>query len=306
MDPFRSQPKNARVWALARRQRRLVRHDQLLLLGYGPDAIKHRLARGRLHRIRRGVYAVGSPDIGAEAQLLAAVFACGPGAAACHECAAWVWRIRRTWGRLFEVTIPADADRRPRDVRVHRRSLYPDDLTHHRGIPVTSPIRTLVDLATRFSPRALEAAVNEADGLDLVDAGTLLQTLDRRRGQPGVKPLRALLERHAFCLTDSELERRFLSIAARAGLPTPLTQKRVNGYRVDFYFPTLGLVVETDSLRYHRTPAQQTRDARRDQAHAAAGLERLRFTQFQVRYELRHVEATLRRVAKRRSGILEV
>lgn len=239
MDPFRSQPKNARVWALARRQRRLVRHDQLLLLGYGPDAIKHRLARGRLHRIRRGVYAVGSPDIGAEAQLLAAVFACGPGAAACHECAAWVWRIRKAWGRLFEVTIRADADRRPRDVRVHRRSLYPDDLTHHRGIPVTSPIRTLVDLATRFSPRALEAAVNEADGLDLVDAGTLLQTLDRRRGQPG---------------------------------------ERVNGYRVDFYFPTLGLVVETDSLRYHRTPAQQTRDARRDQAHAAAGLERLRFT----------------------------
>lgn len=102
------------------------------------------------------------------------------------------------------------------------------------------------------------------------------------------------------------MERLFLPIAARAGLPTPFTQQWINGYRVDFYFPTLGLVVEADSLRYHRTPAQQTTDTRRDQAHAAAGMERLRFTHSQIRYEPRYVEAVLRRVAARRLAILNM
>jgi very-short-patch-repair endonuclease len=298
---------SGRVWALARRQHEILRHDQLRALGYTDEAIRHRVARGRLHFLYRGVYAVGTPHISRLGKLLAAVFACGPGAVLSHASAAWVWLIRTGWPRELEVTIPAGTDRRPPGIRVHRRSLYvPDDLTCHRDIPVTSPTRTLLDLATRLPARDLEAAINEADSLDLVDAGTLLEALAQRRGQPGVRPLRTLLERATFRLTDSELERRFLPIAARAGLPAPLTQEMVNGYRVDFHFPTLGLVVEADSLRYHRTAAKQTRDARRDQAHAAAGQERLRFTHFQIRYERRYVEAILRRVAKRRLGILDI
>ena len=84
-----------------------------------------------------------------------------------------------------------------------------------------------------------------------------------------------------------------------AGLPAPLTQQQVNGFRVDFFWPELGLVVEVDGLRYHRTAAQQTRDRRRDHAHAAAGLTPLRFTHRQVAFERASVETTLRAVVRR-------
>ncbi|MEX2253245.1 MAG: DUF559 domain-containing protein [Thermoleophilaceae bacterium] len=148
-------------------------------------------------------------------------------------------------------------------------------------------------------PRRLEAAINEADKLDLIDPETLRQSLGRFAGYPGVVALRELLDHRSFTLTDSELERRFLPIARAAGLPEPLTRQWVEGFRVDFFWPRLGLIVETDGLRYHRTPAQQTRDRRRDQAHVAAGLTTLRFTHAQVRYEPEHVKATLAAVRLR-------
>jgi very-short-patch-repair endonuclease len=108
-----------------------------------------------------------------------------------------------------------------------------------------------------------------------------------------------MLDRHAFRLTDSELERRFLAIVRRTDLPLPETGTRLNGFKVDFHWPALGLVVETDGLRYHRTAAQQVRDRLRDQTHTAAGLTTLRFTHFQVRYGPWHVQSTLATVARR-------
>ena len=137
-----------------------------------------------------------------------------------------------------------------------------------------------------------------------IDPDRLRAALVDHAGQPGVLPLRRLLDRHTFRLTDSELERRFLALVARSGLSTPLTRQHVNGFRVDFLWPDLGLVVETDGLRYHRTPAQQARDRIRDQAHAAAGLTALRFSHAQVRYEPDRVRETLTSVAARlrRSG----
>ncbi len=105
--------------------------------------------------------------------------------------------------------------------------------------------------------------------------------------------LRKTLDRRTFRLTDSELERRFIPIARGAGLPMPLTRQSVNGHQVDFHWPSLGLVIETDGLRYHRTPAQQARDRRRDQAHTAAGMVALRFTHEQVRYEPAEVTSVL-------------
>jgi len=117
-----------------------------------------------------------------------------------------------------------------------------------------------------------------------------LEALD---GQRGVAALRDLLDRQTLTLTDSELERRFLPIVQRAGLPRPLTQRRVNSFRVDFFWPQLGLVVETDGLRYHRTAGQQARDRLRDQTHAAAGLTTLRFTHAQVVFDTAHVQRVL-------------
>ncbi len=141
--------------------------------------------------------------------------------------------------------------------------------------------------------------MNEADKRDLVDPETLRSTLEEMKGQHGVAALRRVLDPRTFVLTDSELERRFIPIARAAGLSAPETGRMLNGFRVDFYWPELGLVVETDGLRYHRTPAQQTRDRRRDQVHTASGLTALRFTHAQVRFERAHVRTTLRQVARR-------
>jgi very-short-patch-repair endonuclease len=289
----------ARVLALAAKQHGVVTRAQLLDLGLNSQAIEYRLRRGRLHRVHRAVYAVGRPQLTRHGVLIAAVLSCGSDAALSHEHAGEIYGIRKRGKTPIEVTVPAGAMRSRPGVRVHRRRLPEADITHCHGIPVTTPVRTLLDLAQRLSRVQLEAAVNEADKLDLVDPEHLRAALHERAGHAGVTALRALLDRDSLVLTDSELERRFLRLARRAGLPAPLTQRRVNGFRVDFYWPELGLVVETDGLRYHRTAAQQARDRRRDQVHTAAGLTPLRFTHQQIARQAEQVRATLVAVVKR-------
>src|SRR5262249_40410155 len=116
----------------------------------------------------------------------------------------------------------------------------------------------------------------EADKYDLVHPPGLRRALASRSGEPGVRILRTVLDHRTFRLTRKQLEQRFLPLARRAGLPVPLTKQIVNEFEVDFWCPELGLVVETDGLRYHRTPAQQAKDRLRDQVHTAAGLRNLR------------------------------
>jgi very-short-patch-repair endonuclease len=277
-----------------------VARRQLLALGFRPDAIKHRVAKGRLYPAGRGVYAVGTPHLTRYGRWMAAVLSCGPDAALCDESAAALFEIRADRGAEIEVSVPAWASRRPPGVVVHRRARRgPWEVTVHRGIPTTSPVCTLVDLARRLTRAQLEAAVNEADKRDLLDPESLRAALEKLAGRPGVAVLRELLDRRTFRLTDSELERRFLPIVRRVGLPPPATGENVNGFEVDFYWPEFDLVVETDGLRYHRTPAQQARDRLRDQTHLAAGTTPLRFTHDQVRFEPEHVERTLTSVASR-------
>jgi very-short-patch-repair endonuclease len=288
------------VWALARRQHGVVARWQLLELGLRPDAIKHRISKGRLHPVGWGVYAVGTPHPTPHGGWMAAVLSCGPGAALSHDSAAALLGIRADRGGAVEVSVPAQVARRPRGLVVHRRGRRGRwELAVHHGIPVTSPVCTLVDLATRLARAQLEAAINEADKRDLTDPESLRSALGRLAGRPGVALLRETLDRRTFRLTDSELERRFLPIVRRVGLPPPETGETVNGFEVDFYWPGLDLVVETDGLRYHRTPAQQARDRLRDQTHLAAGTTPLRFTHAQVRFEPEHVEQTLDSVARR-------
>jgi very-short-patch-repair endonuclease len=288
------------VWRLARSQHGVITRAQLLQLGYTRHAIQHRLATGRLHAIHRGVFVVGRPELDMPGRWMAAVLACGPTALISHQTAGEIWGIRARRDRPIDVSVPAGTTRAVRGVRLHRRrSLGARDRAVHHGIPVTSPIRTLVDLATRLSAPQLEAAVNEADKLGLVDPERLRRALEGMTRQRGVTPLRHLLDRRVFRLTDSELERRFLSLVRRARLPMPETQASVNGFRVDFFWREFGLVVETDGLRYHRTPSQQATDRRRDQIHATAGLTALRFTHAQVRFEPGYVRQTLVRIVAR-------
>ncbi|HWA55047.1 MAG TPA: type IV toxin-antitoxin system AbiEi family antitoxin domain-containing protein [Solirubrobacterales bacterium] len=281
------------AWTLAAKQHGVVARRQLLELGLSAQSIQHRLANGRLHRVHRGVYAVGRPALDQKGHWMAAVLACGRGAALSFESAAALWGI----GPLpvtVEVTIPVASPRRCGDIRVHRRpNLLPTHVTVHDAIPVTKPVRTAIDLATRLGSARLERMVNEADRLGLFSPEGLLAALDDYPGLRGVGLLRSALGAQVCRLTDSELERRFLRIVEKTGLPFPQTQQFVSGFRVDFFWPDLGLVVETDGLTYHRTPAQQARDRLRDQAHLAAGLTPLRFTHAQVRYEAGYVAETL-------------
>jgi very-short-patch-repair endonuclease len=184
---------------------------------------------------------------------------------------------------------------------VHRRSV-PREVTSCHRIPVTAIADTLVDVAQRLSSSRLEAAVNEADKLDLIDPEELRAHVASMPPRPGTGIVGRLLDRRTFTLTDSELERHFVPIGVRAVGSMPLTGAVVNGFKVDFYWPDLGLVVETDGLRYHRNPGQQENDRRRDQAHIAAGLTPLRFTHGQVYHQPDHVENTLVAVARRLRG----
>ena len=167
------------------------------------------------------------------------------------------------------------------------------------GIPVTSVVRTLVDLATELRPLGIERSVNEADKRDLIDPEGLRSALDHYAGERGVKVLRKVLDKRTFRLSDSDLEILFRPIAMEAGLPPPLTKEMVNGFQVDFFFPDLGLVVETDGLRYHRTPSTQSRDARRDRAHTLAGMTPIRFTHYEIKHETSRVQMELSRIATR-------
>lgn len=286
------------IWRVVNNQHGVIARRQLLELGMSASGIKVRIANGRVHPVWRGVYAVGRPQLTQEGWWMAAVLACGPNAALSDLSAGGLWRVLTPWGPIH-VTVPADEQHDRPGIVVHRRRQAEADVTRHMGIPLIAVVPTLVDLATTLSRDALEAAISEADKLDLIDPDRLRVELETYRARPGVAILRRTLDRHSFRPTDSWLERRFLPIARRAGLGTPETRRYANSWRVDFYFEELGLIVETHGLRYHRTAFQQARDLLREHSHAVAGVFPLAFSYDQVRYEPAYVENTLRTVAAR-------
>jgi very-short-patch-repair endonuclease len=281
------------AWTLARRQHGVVARRQLTALGFSDEAIRQRIAKGRLHPVARAVYAVGRPELTQHGRWMAAILAKGPAAVLSHRSAASLYGIARQRGNAIHVSVPAHSRRRSsRGITVHRRKEL--GATQKLGVPVTTIEDTLIDLATQTTTDQLEQAINEADKRDLIDPDALREAVaDVKR--PGAARMRKLLD--GFARTDSPLERAFLRIAKQAGLPPPQTQAELNGHRVDFFWPGLNLVVETDGLRYHRTPAQQAADRVRDQDHLVAGLTALRFTRAQVQHDPTRVVAVLREVA---------
>jgi very-short-patch-repair endonuclease len=245
------------------------------------------------------VYAVGSPDLTELGRLMAAVLACGDGAVISHDSAPALYGILKR-PPVIHLSVPSRNRSRPPGLRIHRRAtLRPEDVTRHRGIPVTTPIATIVDLAATKPRGAIERLVSEADIAGLCTPEAIRAALDAMPRRPGCARLRELLDRHTFRLTRSELERLFLPLAEAAGVSRPLTRQIVNGFEVDFHWPALKLVVESDGLRYHRTAQQQTADMVREQHHTAAGLTCLRFSHWQIANEQAYVRATLAAVAAR-------
>ena len=280
-------------------QHGVISFAQLRGLGFSRRAIEHRIVKGRLRPVFAGVYAVGRPTLTRQGRWMAAVLSCGTGAVLSHGSAAELMRFGHQRPGLVEISLPSPSHRSRSGLLVHRRpSLLRADTGRFEGIPVTSPIQTLIDIAPGLDRMGLERAINEADKYDLVHPPQLRCALAERSGEAGVRTLRKVLDRRTFRLTRKQLEQRFLPLAQEVGLPVPLTKQIVNGYEVDFFWPELELVVETDGLTYHRTPAEQAVDRLRDQAHTAAGLRQLRFTHEQVRYEPDHVLRILARTAR--------
>lgn len=238
---------------------------------------------------------MGRRELDHKGRCLAAVLACGDGAGLSHEAAGTLWELCRS--DRIEVSTLERGVRRLKGVTIHRRAKL--EVTRRDNISVTTPVFTLIDLAGRLNRRELEVAINAADKGELINLETLRQELERHRGQRGISILRDLLDEQTLVLTDSELERLFVPIALRAGLGPPQTQIWLDGFRVDFFWPELELVVETDGLRYHRTPAEQERDRLRDQVHLTAGRWPLRFTHGQIKYRSEHVRETLVAVVRR-------
>jgi very-short-patch-repair endonuclease len=285
------------AWRLVREQHGVVTRADLLALGFGPRRIEHRVKSGRLHPIARGIYAVGRPDLTPYGRWIAAVLVCRGGAALSHRSAAALWGIGKEERGRIDLTVRRECRIRRAGLMVRARASLPERSVVRRfGIPVTNPTQTLVDLATELKPVRLERAVNQADVHDLVDPETLRRSLDSYAGMPGARTLRTMLDRHTFRLSDSDLEIYFRPLALAAGFPLPLSKQWILGFEVDFHFPDHGLIVETDGLRYHRTPAQQARMVKRDQTHTSHGFRVLRFTHWQIAHAPNEVAPVLGRV----------
>jgi len=277
---------------IASRQYGVVSIDQLRCAGVSDDAVRGRVIAGRLHRVHRGVYAVGHARLSPEGHWLAAVLALGSGprgkgdsvldywgAAVSHRSAACLWGLLPVGAGPADVVIRGDGGKAKRaGICVHRSlSLTSAEVTLRRGIPVTTPARTVVDLcrataAERLgsvSPRELRRAIRQANVLGL--------PID----QDGGGRIR------------SDLERDFLWLCRRNRLPPPEVNVRIRQYLVDFLWRDRQLVVETDGYLYHRGKAAFQDDRRRDLELRRLGYEVVRLSERQLAEERDRVAETL-------------
>ena len=246
------------IAARAARQHGLIATQQLHRLHFSDDQIHDRARAGRLHRIHRGVYAVGTPNLTREGHYLAAVLATG--GILSHTSAAALWRIRDAPLKPVHVTVPRSSGVRSRPGIIVHRPRAEMEATTHRGIPITTPSRTLEDLARTLTRRQLERALDEAHFLGL-------------HHEPGAGTTR----------TKSQPEEHFLAWLRRHRLPIPLLNAKINGVEVDALYEEHKLIVEIDP--WHTHERRFAADRKRDRRHAAAGYVTFRIEDDQLTAE---------------------
>jgi very-short-patch-repair endonuclease len=262
---------------LASRLGGVVDRAQLLALGLGRGAIDHRILVGRLRPLYHGVYAVGHEAVSPRGRLVAGLLVAGPGAALSHRTAAALAKLTPSMPQFVEITTTSTRRRDRPGLVFHRATTL--DATSKHALPVTTPLRTLLDLAATRPRQEVERACSEALVLRLT-------TADAIAGQHGRGA--AMLRRIAgdgVAPTRSELERRFLKAVLRAGLPRPDVNVKLGGYTVDFLWPDQRLVVELDGYRFHGHRLAFERDRIRDAELQLLGYTVLRFTWRQLRDE---------------------
>ena len=284
-----------RVAAIAATQIRAIRTDQLNAAGLDKKAIQRWLESRLLQRLWRGVYILG-PDAPSYRTLArAAVLTCNDEAVVSDEWAGYFWGVRREPRLPVEVTRTAGSHRGRKQVLVHRTLLTdPRDFTTRLGLPITSPERTILDLAEYLGQYELEALIADAMVRKLVTNDSLraiLARAGRRRGAP--KLARALADSPGF--TRSEYERRLRRICRDADLPQPRTNHTLHGYEVDAFFPLPGggVVVEVNPFSTHGNKRAHNKDTRKLTDLAARGYVVLGFTDDDLTERPLYVAATI-------------
>jgi len=287
------------IATIAERQHGVVSRRQLRTLGIRDDIVDNRIERARLHPLHRGVFAVGHRRLTREGAWMAAVLAGGDRAALGIRDGGALWAIRAGNARDIDVLTPRQRRSRP-GLRMHHVTLRPDEVTVHRGIPVTTPARTLLDLAAALSAHDLARAVERAEALRLTSPTSLAVLVARYPRRAGVPALRRLLDSHriANAITRSELEDRFLALLDAESLPRPLVDAPLalpaRTIEPDLTWRAERLVVELDGYETHSTRDAFERDRARDRALQAAGWRVARITWRQLRDHPNEIAAQLR------------
>jgi very-short-patch-repair endonuclease len=282
------------IAALARRQHGVVSRVQLLDAGVGREAVQHRLDHRRLHPLYRGVYAVGHRVLTPDGRRMAGVLAMGPGAVLSHRAAAAHWGIRHFSG--VEVTLQQRRHQRP-GIRIHQLSLPSDEVTTARGVPITTPTRTLFDLAAVVPRIQVERAIHEADVQRRNDHLSLPDLLKRYPRRRGAGTIRAIL-RDGARRTRRELEARFVAFVERFALAKPEFNAHLlvagTWIECDCVWREAGVIVELDGREVHATAFAFERDRARDRKLQARGWRTVRITWRQLQFEPEAVAYDLR------------
>lgn len=271
----------------------------MLSVGIDRFAIGRRVRNGRLLRSHPGVYIVGhaaATELGDET---AALLACGPMAMLSHHSAATIWGVRPGIARPIHIVVPEQdfGTRGLEGVVVHRSTiLRPRDIQTHEDLPVTSPARTMLDIAATLPEKDLGYILEEGLRRKLLKEADVYELLTRAGGHPGRQTLTSLMTHRTGNFTESVAQRQLLELIHKAQLPTPETEVPLLDYRADLFWRDLNLVVEVDGHDFHSTRAAIERGHRRDARLRTAGYTVIRFTASQIEYEPLAVIAQLAQI----------
>jgi very-short-patch-repair endonuclease len=298
--------RDERIAAVARHQRGRIATRQLRAIGVGPASVDWLVGRGRLLPSLRCVFLVGHSapvELGAETEALLSV---REGAALSHWTAAALLSLWTPAPKVVEVTLDDAPAARNQGVTVHRsRILESHDIWIRKGLPVTSPSRTLLDIAPRATDRQLELAFDRGISERTLSVSHVRDVLSRAGGHPGRGRLAVLVdqEQDASTMTKSEAEERMLALVREAGLPTPIVGFPFGVWTLDFYWPKARFAVETDGYQYHSSRYRFERDRRKDNDLRRADIEVMRLVRRELKERTHGIVADVTRVLARRGGL---
>ena len=286
------------IAAIAARQHGVFSRAQALEAGVHARTLSRRQSSRLWERLHPGVYRLAGAPATWRQSLLAACLAWGNGVVVSHRAAAALWGFPGFAEGRIELSVPLSR-RRKLPHHVHRpTSLKAVDVTLYHGIPTTTPIKTLIDVAGFCAEHVVEEALDDALRRGLMTVARLRRRLraDGGRGRSGTALLRDLVDARAGVVRvpESKLETVLLRVLLAAGLPRPAVQHQVGRYRLDFAYPDARVAIEADGFRWHSTRQQWDRDRTRRNALTATGWTMLQVTWSELRDRPEEVVAAVR------------